>query len=93
MRSATRPMSRVAHPDAEVQAQRPAHLLAQERPQRAPVDATDQLADEMSVQERRLADALAGWPRRLLLGDPATKVVPVEEGLGGRGPVEGDHTG
>ena len=72
---------RLAQPDVEVEPVRAADLLAQERPQRAAVDPADHLADQVAVEQRRLAAAVTRLPQRRLRGDQRAHPVPVEQRL------------
>ena len=57
------------------------------------VDASHELADEMSVEQRRLTVRCAGRPFRLLRGEQRAHAVPVVERLCAGGCVDRDHTG
>ena len=80
-------------PDEEVERQRLAHLVHEKRTQAPTVDASHELADEMAIEQRRLAVRLSRGPLRLLRRKQRAHPVPVVEELGVRRMVESHDSG
>ena len=78
--------------DGEVEPVRSADLVTQELAEGPAVDPADQLADEVAVEERALADGRAAAARAAPPRPARAEAVPVEEQLRGSRLGQGDET-
>ena len=79
--------------EGEVEAERAADLVPEEASERTAVHPPHELADEVPVEQGRLAVRRSGRPCRLLAGEQRAQLLPVVEDLGRCRLVERDDPG